>query len=195
MTSIFVFTVKDVAVVAHIDKLNGANFQVWKFQTCLRLRNQRLMDLVIGTEAKPNPIVASGVTTNQAAITSWKQKDNTTQLLISSTIYFDQQRSLITSTSARDAGTSHQSFLIYQYKEGHDISSHVTALELMASQLQDVGYPVLDDQFLIHQYKEGHDISSHVTAIELMASQLQDIGSPVSDDQVITEVASTACRH
>ncbi|EFX66502.1 hypothetical protein DAPPUDRAFT_332148 [Daphnia pulex] len=55
---------------AHIDKLNGAIFQAWKFQPCLMLHNHSLMDLVIGTEAKPDPIVASGVTTNQAAITS-----------------------------------------------------------------------------------------------------------------------------
>ena len=99
MTSTSVFTANDVA---HIDKLNGTNFQVWKFQTCLMLHNTNLMDLVLGTEAEPNPIVASGVTTNQAAITSWKQKDNTAQLLISSTICSDQQFSLIACTSASE---------------------------------------------------------------------------------------------
>jgi hypothetical protein len=41
-----------------------------------------------------------------------------------------------------------QQFLNYQYKEGHDISSHVTAIELMASQLQDVGSPVSDVQVI-----------------------------------------------
>jgi hypothetical protein len=55
MTSTSVFTAKDVA---HIDKLNGTNFQVWKFQTCLMLCNHNLMDLVLGTDAEPTPIVA-----------------------------------------------------------------------------------------------------------------------------------------
>ena len=41
-----------------------------------------------------------------------------------------------------------QQFLNYQYKEGHDISSHVTAIELMASQLRDVRSPVSDDQVI-----------------------------------------------
>jgi hypothetical protein len=41
-----------------------------------------------------------------------------------------------------------QQLLNYQYKEGHDISSHVTAIELMASQLRDVRSPVSDDQVI-----------------------------------------------
>ncbi|XP_032791314.2 uncharacterized protein LOC116928349 [Daphnia magna] len=162
MANVSVFTAKDVA---HIDKLNGANFQVWKFQTCLMLRNHSLMDLVLGTEFKPDPIVASGVTTNQAAINNWNHKDNTAQLLISATICSDQQRSLITCTSA----TQMWKRVISQFEQ--------SASENKMFLLQ---------QFLNYQYKEGHDVSSPATAVELMACQLQDVGSPISDDQIIT---------
>jgi hypothetical protein len=162
-----IFTARDVA---HIDKLDGANFQVWKFQTCLTLRNHGLMELVLETEAKTDPIVASGVTTDQAAITSWKQKDITAHLLISSTICSDQQCSLITCTSATDMWKR----VISQFEQ--------SASENKMFLLQ---------QSLNYQYKEEHDISSHVTVIGLMASQLQEVGSPVSDDLVFTKVAST----
>ncbi|KAI9553837.1 hypothetical protein GHT06_019106 [Daphnia sinensis] len=144
MANVSVFTAKDVA---HIDKLTGANFQVWKFQICLMLRNHSLMDLVLGTEVKPDPVVASDVTTNQAATNSWNHKDNTAQLLISATICSDQQRSLIPVRLPHKCGNV-SSFLNYQCKEGYDISSHVTAVELMASQLQDVGSPIYDDQII-----------------------------------------------
>ena len=165
MTSTSGFTAKDVA---HIDKLNGIIFQVWEFQTCLMLRNHNLIDLVLRTEVEPNAIVASGVTTNQEAITSWKKKDNTAQLLISSTIFSNQQRSLITCTSAAEMWKR----VISQFEQ--------SAAENKIFLLQ---------QLLNYQYKEGQDISSHVTAIELMASQLRDVRSPVSDDQVITKIA------
>jgi hypothetical protein len=128
------------------------------------------MDLVLGTEAKPDPIVASGVTTNQAAINSWNHKDNTAQLLILVTICSDHQRSLIICTSATQ-----------MWKR------FISQFEQSASENK----MFLFQQFLNYQYKEGHDISSHVTAIELMASQLQEVGSPVSDVQVITKVVST----
>lgn len=162
------FTSKDVS---HIERLKGIiNFQVWKFQISLTLKSHELMDLVMGTDVEPSPTVTAGVTTNLAAIKAWRQRDNTAQLYISSSINPDLQNSFITSQSAAQMWQR----VVSQFEQ--------TASENKLFLLQ---------QFLNYQYKEGHDIVSHITTLEVMANQLNDIGSPVSDDQIITKVAST----
>ena len=39
-------------------------------------------------------------------------------------------------------------FFNYEYQERHDVESHVTAIELTASQLKDFGAPVSDEQVI-----------------------------------------------
>jgi hypothetical protein len=101
---------------------------------------------------------AEGVVTNRAAIAAWHVKDVLARGYLIATIESQQQRSLINCTTAnqmwvrlsaqylRNAVENRHvlqaRFFEYRYKPDHDIMSHVTEVETMATELADVGAPV-----------------------------------------------------
>ena len=98
------------------------------------------------------------VVTNAVNIAAWQTKDILARGYLIATIESQQQRSLINCTTAnqmwvrlsaqylRNAVENRHvlqaRFFEYRYKPDHDIMSHVTEVETMATELADVGAPV-----------------------------------------------------
>ena len=98
-----------------------------------------------------------GQVINFEAIRVWISRDILARNYLVATIEHQQQRTLINCRSAHDmwnrlsaqhlqdaAENQHalqHRFYEYQYQPGHDIMSHITEIETMASRLSDVGAP------------------------------------------------------
>ena len=160
------FASKDVS---HISKFNGSNFPFWKFQICLMLEQHELLDIVLGKENLPQPITvqdAGGNSTisNAVEIKNWKMKDNSARCYIVATIEEQTQRTLINCKSSQEMWARltaqheqsasenkyflQQRFFEYSYQQGHDVLSHITAVEAMSNQLNDLGAPVSELQII-----------------------------------------------
>ena len=103
-------------------------------------------------------VVVERVVTNAVNIAAWHTKDILSRGYLIATIEAQQQRSLINCTTAnqmwvrlsaqylRNAVENRHvlqaRFFEYRYKPDHDIMSHVTEVETMATELADVGAPV-----------------------------------------------------
>ena len=101
---------------------------------------------------------------NYEAIRDWISRDILARNYLVATIEHQQQRTLINCRSAHDmwnrlsaqhlqdaAENQHalqHRFYEYQYQPGHDIMSHITEIETMASRLSDVGAPMSDIQIM-----------------------------------------------
>jgi hypothetical protein len=105
-----------------------------------------------------------GQVINFEAIRVWISRDILARNYLVATIEHQQQRTLINCRSAHDmwnrlsaqhlqdaAENQHalqHRFYEYQYQPGHDIMSHITEIETMASRLSDVGAPMSDIQIM-----------------------------------------------
>jgi hypothetical protein len=144
-TSTFAF--KDVA---HVSKFNGGNFPFWKFQIVMLLEQHKLTGITLGTEKKPDESDA-----NKKKIEEWLHKDNTARCFIVSTIEERWQKTLITCKTASEMwkrlAAQHekssqenkhilqQKFYEYQYQPHHSVLEHISEVEYIASQLEDLG--------------------------------------------------------
>jgi hypothetical protein len=142
----------------YIVKFNGQNFPIWKFGFWILLEQHDLVKIVNGEEPLPAEVLAKRVVTNRAAIAAWHVKDVLARGYLIATIKSQQQRSLINCTTAnqmwvrlsaqylRNAVENRHvlqaRFFEYRYKPDHDIMSHVTEVETMATELADMGAPV-----------------------------------------------------
>lgn len=157
--------------ISHISKFDGSNFSFWKFQLKLVLENHGLVELVEGTDLLPSAIVLLADNSNNAAVTTrdtkikeWKQRDITARNFIVSSLDEKCQRTLMTCTTAHGMWirlktqyelTSQENkhllmtkFMSYEYEQGNNIISHITAIEELATQLSDLGTPVSDGQVM-----------------------------------------------
>ncbi|EFX65588.1 hypothetical protein DAPPUDRAFT_117135 [Daphnia pulex] len=96
--------------ISHIVKLDGSNFQQWKFGCRLLLESFNLLDIVDGVEKIP------AADSNQKLIDAWKSKDVHARHYLFATIERQQQNTLYACQSANDirggrpgrgAGTRH----------------------------------------------------------------------------------------
>jgi hypothetical protein len=74
--------------VRNIEKLDGSSYQTWKIHLSYLLKKERLWDLVMGVELKPQNMVATnGTITDPPAsglgsISKWEDKYRIAQMLI-----------------------------------------------------------------------------------------------------------------
>ncbi len=70
--------------VRNIEELDGSYYQTWKIHLSYLLQKERLWDLVMGVELKPQNIVATDetMTTGLGSISNWEDKDRIAQMLI-----------------------------------------------------------------------------------------------------------------
>ena len=161
--------------VNHIAKFNGTNFSLWKFGTWLLLEQHNLVGIVMFKHifqqmSKIFPfyfIQNEGNMLNVDDVEArmdWQRRDVLARNYLVSTIESQQQRSLINCRTAnemwRRLSAQHlrnavenqhvlqQRFFEYQYQPDHDIMTHITEVETMASQLSDVEAPVSDIQIM-----------------------------------------------
>ena len=108
--------------------------------------------------------VKNGVVTNVDAIAEWQRRDILARNYLIATIETRQQRTLVNCTTAHEMwvrlSAQHltnsvenqhvmqQRFFEYLFKPENDMLTHITEIELMASQLTDVGAPVTAVQII-----------------------------------------------
>ena len=148
---------------SHVTKFNGSNFPFWKFQVSLVLKQHDLMDVVLGKQVQPQQ--ADPVTdANTKAIASWNKRDNSASCCIVATIEETFQRSLINCKSSKEMWDRlaaqyeqavsenkyflQQRFYNYSFQQGHDVMSHITEIETLASQLSDLGEIQSENQII-----------------------------------------------
>jgi hypothetical protein len=74
--------------VQNIERLHGSNYQTLKIHLAYLLKKERLWDLVMGVELKPQNMVAKNGTitdppaTGLGSISNWEDKDRIAQMLI-----------------------------------------------------------------------------------------------------------------
>ncbi|KZR99015.1 Uncharacterized protein APZ42_005303, partial [Daphnia magna] len=144
---------------ATMEKQN--KFQQWKFGCRLLLESLNLLDIVDGVEKLP------AADTNQKFIDAWKAKDVNARHYLFATIKRQHQNTLYGCQSANDiwvrlttqhaqnaAENKHllmQQFFEYKYHPEHSVMSHISAIELLASQLKDLNEPVTEAQRLLKE--------------------------------------------
>lgn len=105
-----------------------------------------------------------GEVTNYMAISDWMRRDVLARNYLVATIEPQQQRTLINCRTAFEMWTRlsaqhlhnaaenqhvlQHRFYEYQYQPSHDVMSHITEIETLASQLSDVGAPMTDIQIM-----------------------------------------------
>ena len=150
---------------SHIEKFNGTNFPQWKYGVFLLLEQHDLMSLVEGTVLIPTEIKdENGTITNKDEIGNWKQRDVTARNFLYATTNTQHQRALVNCKTAREmwvklstqylqkaAENKHllqDQFFKYEYHHEHKVMDHITAIESMASSLDDLGAPMTELQVI-----------------------------------------------
>lgn len=150
--------------VAHITKFDGTDFSFWKFQIELVLEQFQLLRVTKGTEVCPQPHIQEGTVTNQEAIDLWKANDVAARSCLIRTMEDSCKRSLLNCRTAAEmwtrltvqfqqnaAESKHilcNQFYQYSFEPGNTIMGHISAIEGMAIQLQDLGVEVGHTQLM-----------------------------------------------
>ncbi|XP_046452751.1 uncharacterized protein LOC124200525 [Daphnia pulex] len=136
--------------ISHAVKFNGKNFPLWKFGCWLKLEQHNLVQIVNGTEQIPEQdFNEDGEVVNFEAIKDWARRDILARNYLIATIEHQQQRTLINCHTAHEMWTRlsaqhlqdaaenqhvlQHRFYEYQYQPSHDIISHITEIETLAS--------------------------------------------------------------
>jgi hypothetical protein len=156
------FSAKDIS---HITKFDGKNFSFWKSRINLVLESYELLDVVDGSEVKPTPIVILADNSNAAIVTAratiikqWKKHDVTARNLILSSLddkcqltvigcptanqMWNRLKSQFELTSKENSHMLLESFMSYKYESGHDVMRHISTIEALARQLNEIGSPI-----------------------------------------------------
>ncbi|XP_032780122.2 uncharacterized protein LOC116918511 [Daphnia magna] len=151
--------------VSNIAKFNGQNLLTWKLGCWILFQQHDLVKLVTGEEILPVETKnAEGVVTNTAARATWLEKDLLARSYFIATIEIAQQRSLVNYNTAHEMwlriSTQHlknaadnqhaleQRFFEYRFHPEHDVMHHITEIETIANQLQDINAPVTESQIV-----------------------------------------------
>ncbi|CAB0030735.1 unnamed protein product [Trichogramma brassicae] len=89
----------DVSDLKNIPKFNGQNFQLWKFQIKTVLVAHDLLEIVEGTETKPEPGENNA---NATKVKEWTKKDAKAMFALSSSIDYSQLDYLVNCASANE---------------------------------------------------------------------------------------------
>lgn len=166
-------TVNDIM---HVVKFNGTNFSTWKFQLWLVIEQRDLLDIVLGIEKKPAPVLApvdannpnaEREITNAEAIKKWNLRDCTAKSLISTTM---ELRILSTIINCRTSAEMWAK-ITKQHQQDACENKHI-----------------LHQKFFEYSFEEGNDIITHISTIEIMAAQLNGMNVQVDEAQIVTKI-------
>ena len=140
-----------------IAKFNGHDFAVWKFQMRAYLRYHDLLGIIEGTETRPTSASATGVVTTEQA--EWDKKDEKAQFAISYSVESNIVRQIMNMKTAAEMWTRlstiyeqknktsiHillQKFYNYKMRTGASITEHVSSIEELVKQLEDLGQKMI----------------------------------------------------
>lgn len=156
----------EVTDLRNVTKFNGQNFQLWKFQMRAVFLAHDLLEIVNGTEGKPEAPTGTAEDKRPA----WIKKDAKAMFILSSSMDYSQLDYLVTCTSANAMWTKLSTI--------HEQKSASNTLALTTK---------------FHDYRmaPGDSAAQHMAKIENIANQLKDINAPVSDIMIIAKILST----
>ena len=146
-----------------MEKFNGTNFQVWKFQINAVLIASGIDDVVMGTRVKPEEIDVQHMKT-------WVKDDAKAMFLISSAMKASQVESVLTCRSSREMWNK---------------------LVLIHEQKSESNKLILTQRFHEAKMESNDTVVKHVSRILNMAAQLADVGEKMSDVAIMAKILAS----
>ncbi|UYV85057.1 K02A2.6-like, partial [Cordylochernes scorpioides] len=137
---------------------DGTNYQIWKYQIEIILRQQGVLDLVEGIDVKPE---------EESQKVAWNKRNDKAMVIISTAIVYKQLEHLITCDTAQKQWTRLKS--IYE---------QISTTSLLAIQ----------QQFYSYKMNEKDAMSNHISKIEGLIKQLCELGEKVSEAAFMAKV-------
>ncbi|UYV79065.1 hypothetical protein LAZ67_17000981, partial [Cordylochernes scorpioides] len=141
-----------------VNKFDGTNYQIWKYQIEIILRQQGLLDLVEGIDVKPE---------EESQKVAWNKRNDKAMVIISTAIVFKQLEHLITCDTAQKQWTRLKS--IYEQRSTKSLL-------------------VIQQQFYSYKMNEKDAMSKHISKIEGLIKQLCELGEKLSEDAFMAKV-------
>lgn len=147
----------------HIAKLDGKNYQAWKFQMTAILKAYGIFDLVTGTRGKP-------AETDEAGVKAWQKENAKAMFLISTSVDDNQIQNLLVCDTAHGMWKK-LSFIHEQRSEASKLT--------------------LTQRFHEYRMSACDSVVSHIAKVENLALQLRDVGETVSDVAIMAKIIAS----
>ncbi|UYV67553.1 hypothetical protein LAZ67_5001179 [Cordylochernes scorpioides] len=132
----FVCLLKMTTELPQIQKFNGDNFHLWKFQMKIILEAKDLLSITDGSEVKPE-------IEDIAKFSNWKKKDAKSKMLITTALEFKYLQQIELKSETKKY-LLQQRFFEYKMNPNDNIATHISKVETLAQQMKDLGEPISD---------------------------------------------------
>ena len=146
----------------HMDKFNGSNYQIWKFQERTILVAHSIDDVVDGTRVEPEE--------NDNALKTWKKDDTKAMYFISSTMEPAHIESVLTWKSIREMWTK---------------------LALIHEQKSETNKLIMTQRSHEYKMESNDTILQHISKVQNMAAQLNDVGEAFSNVAIMAKILAS----
>lgn len=146
----------------NIQKFDGKNFQLWKYQLEIIFRAEGISDIVNGTTKRP---IKDENNDNEQKL--WEEKNTKAMLIISTAMEFEQLQTVMTCEKAADMWTR---------------------LKIIHEQRSSVNKIALKQQFFNYKMNNTDTIAQHISKIESMTQALSDVDETVGEIDKIAKI-------
>ncbi|UYV73992.1 hypothetical protein LAZ67_11001747 [Cordylochernes scorpioides] len=143
-----------------IQKFNGDNFHLWKFQMKIILEAKDLLSITDGSEVKPE-------IEDIAKFSNWKKKDAKSKMLITTALEFKYLQQIVNCQTSAEMWKKLST--IYELKS-------------------ETNKYLLQQRFFEYKMNPNDNIATHISKVETLAQQMKDLGEPISDVALITMI-------
>ncbi|UYV61250.1 hypothetical protein LAZ67_1004107 [Cordylochernes scorpioides] len=143
-----------------IQKFNGDNFHLWKFQMKIILEAKDLLSITDGSEVKPE-------IEDIAKFSNWKKKDAKSKMLITTALKFKYLQQIVNCQTSTEMWKKLST--IYELKS-------------------ETNKYLLQQRFFEYKMNPNDNIATHISKVETLAQQMKDLGEPISDVALITKI-------
>ncbi|UYV68993.1 hypothetical protein LAZ67_6001951 [Cordylochernes scorpioides] len=143
-----------------IQKFNGDNFHLWKFQMKIILEAKDLLSVTDGSEVKPE-------IEDIAKFSNWKKKDAKSKMLITTALKFKYLQQIVNCQTSAEMWKKLST--IYELKS-------------------ETNKYLLQQRFFEYKMNPNDNIATHISKVETLAQQMKDLGEPISDVALITKI-------
>ncbi|UYV74915.1 hypothetical protein LAZ67_12001794 [Cordylochernes scorpioides] len=132
-----------------IQKFNGDNFHLWKFQMKIILEAKDLLSITDGSEVKPE-------IEDIAKFSNWKKKDAKSKMLITTALEFKYLQQIVNCQTSAEMWKKlstiyvlksetnkyllQQRFFEYKMNPNDNIATHISKVETLAQQMKDLAW-------------------------------------------------------
>jgi len=145
--------------ISHIQKYNGENFQIWKFQMQIIFEAKEMFDIVRGTERCP--------AADNPNFKEWTKKNNIAKMIITMALETKYIQQIINCRTAADIWSK----LICIHEVKSEANVHI-----------------LQQKFYECKMSKTDDVATYLSKIEMQAQQLRDLGEQISENTIITKI-------